>query len=80
MSANVLVQGPKIVELYTKWFEISARVTELSEAGHNAEAEQLMVRGLRDIKARIPGSRIEKPFANVLNLDFFLLDFLSVLL
>lgn len=42
MSANVLIQGPKIHELYTKWFGVSQQVNELKEQGKLAEASKLI--------------------------------------
>jgi hypothetical protein len=42
LSANVLVQGPTIIELYTKWFGISRQVRELKASGQVTAANQLM--------------------------------------
>lgn len=42
MSANVLIQGPKIVELYSQWFGVSQEVNSLKEQGKLAEAAKLM--------------------------------------
>jgi hypothetical protein len=40
-NANVLVQGPKIVELYRKWFTIGERADQLRRRGRDAEADEL---------------------------------------
>lgn len=42
MSANVLIQGPTIIEMYTKWFGISQEVRELQAQGRVAEANSLI--------------------------------------
>ncbi|MBY0370442.1 zinc-dependent metalloprotease [bacterium] len=42
LSANVLIQGPTIVALYTKWFEASTRAIALREAGDSFAADALM--------------------------------------
>lgn len=42
LSANVLVQGPTIVELYTKWFAESQKATELLNKGLAREANEVM--------------------------------------
>lgn len=41
MSANVLIQGPTIVEMYTKWFELSKDIRKLQRAGDLASAQRL---------------------------------------
>lgn len=42
MSANVLVQGPTIVKLYSDWFGVSQKAQELIAEGKNAEANKLI--------------------------------------
>lgn len=42
ISANVLIQGPKIIELYTKWYETSSQVRSLKEQGNVVAANKLM--------------------------------------
>lgn len=42
MSANVLVQGPTIIELYTKWFAESQKANELLNKGLAREANEVM--------------------------------------
>lgn len=42
LSANVLVQGPTIVKLYTEWFRVSAKVNELRSQNQMALATQLI--------------------------------------
>ncbi len=41
ISANVLIQGPTIVSLYTKWFEVSRQADKLEEEGKTQEANAL---------------------------------------
>lgn len=42
MSANVLVQGPTIVKLYTEWFGVSKKAQELIAQGKQTEANKIM--------------------------------------
>lgn len=42
MSANVLIQGPTIVKLYTEWFGVSQKASALIADGKNAEANKLI--------------------------------------
>lgn len=42
ISANVLIQGPTIVDLYTKWFGISQEVRNLEAKGLALEAKKLI--------------------------------------
>jgi hypothetical protein len=42
MSANVLIQGPTIVELYTEWFGVSQKAQELIAQGKSAEANRII--------------------------------------
>lgn len=42
MSANVLIQGPTIVKLYTKWFGVSKEAQSLIAEGKKAEANKLI--------------------------------------
>lgn len=42
LSANVLIQGPTIVGLYTKWFKLSEEARALKDQGRHQEAEQLI--------------------------------------
>lgn len=56
MSANVLIQGPTIVKLYTKWFGVSKEAQALIAEGKKAEANKLIkefeVSVSKDIDAR----------------------------
>lgn len=49
LSANVLIQGPKIVTGYKKWFDAFEKAKQLRERGLNSEAE----RAIRDVSAEI---------------------------
>ncbi len=42
MSANVLIQGPTIVKLYTEWFGVSQKASDLIAEGKTAEANKLI--------------------------------------
>lgn len=42
MSANVLIQGPTIVDLYKKWFGVSQEATQLMKNGLAKEANELI--------------------------------------
>lgn len=42
MSANVLIQGPTIVKLYTEWFGVSQKANDLIAQGRKAEADALV--------------------------------------
>jgi Met-zincin len=43
LSANVLIQGPKIIEMYTAWFKASEKAKTLLSNGLASEAHQVMV-------------------------------------
>lgn len=49
-QSNVLVQGPNIVEIYTKWFNMSHTVTNLRSMGKLAEAERVLKTGSNELK------------------------------
>ena len=42
MSANVLIQGPTIVKLYTQWFGVSQKAQDLIAQGKTNEANLLI--------------------------------------
>ncbi len=50
-SANILLQGPKIVEMYTKWFEVSASVRALIAQGREAEADAMAKKFVSSIQS-----------------------------
>ena len=39
LSSNVLIQGPRIVEIYKKWFQVSEQVQKLKAQGLETEAQ-----------------------------------------
>lgn len=41
-SANVLIQGPTIIDLYTKWFNVSQEVHDLKRNGLAKEANEMI--------------------------------------
>ncbi len=53
MSANVLIQGPNIVEMYTKWFELSKDIRALRSAGQVAEANSVIRKFSAEAKAKV---------------------------
>ena len=52
LSANVLIQGPKIVELYSKWFTASTQAIALRAADNPFAADALMRATVEEIQAR----------------------------
>ncbi len=65
-SANVLVQGPKIVELYTAWFEAAKKAEALEEQGLLAEAAAVLLQAKREIDAKLaaPTATVELKLGN----------------
>lgn len=41
-AANTLIQGPSVIDIYTKWFKVSGVVQALRAEGKNAEAAQVL--------------------------------------
>jgi hypothetical protein len=52
-SAQVLVQGPDIVNLYRDWFDVLAEADALRQAGEVVAAERILAEGQRRIRARL---------------------------
>ncbi|MCX6125702.1 MAG: zinc-dependent metalloprotease, partial [Proteobacteria bacterium] len=52
-SANVLVQGPTIVEIYKEWFRVSAAAQELVAENKTAEVDQLVLAARRSIITKL---------------------------
>lgn len=71
ISANVLIQGPTIVEMYKKWFELSQDVRALKRAGEVAAANKL-IREFNEESKSLIKKREEKKFSLTLgkNLAF----------
>lgn len=42
LSSNVLIQGPRILEIYQKWFKVSERVKSLKSQGLVTEAQKVI--------------------------------------
>jgi hypothetical protein len=61
-SANVLVQGPTIVTLYTKWFQANQKAQALRLAGNDAEAELLLKNTAQELRAPLV-DRVSPPLA-----------------
>lgn len=40
LSSNVLVQGPRIIEIYQKWFKVSEKIQELQSQGRDFLAQE----------------------------------------
>jgi len=50
--ANVLIQGPTIVELYTKWFKVNQTAASLRASGRNFEADNLLERTSMELRSK----------------------------
>ena len=62
LSANVLIQGPTIISLYTKWFELSKTARNLLADGRTHEANQIVASFNKEAKAELAG-RAQNKFA-----------------
>ena len=51
LSANVLIQGPKIIEMYKKWFEVSAAARRLLNQGLAYESRELLAQFNKEVLA-----------------------------
>lgn len=54
LSSNVLVQGPRIIEIYQKWFKVSEKIQELQSQGREFLAQEELKNFLlsREIETR----------------------------
>ncbi len=50
LSGNVLVQGPKIVTAYKKWFDVSEAARSLRSSGSHMEADRILLMTSRQIQ------------------------------
>lgn len=62
LSANVLIQGPSIVGIYTKWFDASTRANELRASGNDEAAEKVLAKAMREIRRSAPAAKVARPF------------------
>lgn len=62
VSANVLIQGPTIIEMYTKWFELSKQVRTLQGQGDVAAANKI-IKSFNAESKKIISDRTTKKFA-----------------
>ncbi len=53
MSANVLIQGPTIVKIYTEWFGVSKKAQELKAEGKTAQANLLIKNFEKKVSAEL---------------------------
>jgi hypothetical protein len=53
LSGNILIQGPSIIEIYSKWFETSKRIRELKTQGELYAANRLKAEFIRETKSKI---------------------------
>ena len=53
LSANVLIQGPTIISLYSRWFELSKTARNLLADGRNHEANEIVASFNKEAKAEI---------------------------
>lgn len=68
LSANVLIQGPMVVQIYSEWFNVNAQAMELKRGGRVQEAEALLARFRKSHPFR---DRLRKQFRlNLQDLDF----------
>lgn len=62
LSANVLIQGPTIISLYTKWFELSKTARSLIADGRTHEANAIVASFNKEAKSEI-ASRSQNKYA-----------------
>ena len=53
LSANVLVQGPTIISLYTKWFALSQTARKLMAEGRSSEANNIVAKFNKEASAEV---------------------------
>lgn len=53
LAGHVLIQGPKLLDLYGYWFGVQEEVAGLRAAGDVVAAEQVLVEGRREVQARL---------------------------
>jgi len=51
LSANVLIQGPTIMDLYTKWYHVNQAIQNLKAQGRTLEAQKLVLNFEREKQA-----------------------------
>jgi hypothetical protein len=54
LSANTLIQGPRIVELYTRWFALSKDIRQLEKQGNHTAAAKLQKQFIQQISKLTP--------------------------
>jgi hypothetical protein len=52
-QASVLVQGPTIVDIYSKWFQASEKAAQLSKEGRHDDAEKALIAVSKNIQERL---------------------------
>jgi hypothetical protein len=66
LSANILIQGPAVVAIYTKWFKVSKIARDLRAAGDTLAADRLLKKTgeeiVADLQAR-QGAQVALSFA-----------------
>lgn len=70
LSANVLVQGPTVVAIYTKWFKVSKVARELRAAGDSAAADRLLKTTGDEIMAGIEARQSQQVALSFAGLPF----------
>ncbi len=55
--ANVMIQGPAVVDLYTEWFNTNIQADRLRATGSSAAAEALLMETQSQLQARLEESR-----------------------
>lgn len=60
LSANVLIQGPMIIDLYTKWYEISKKAEALEAIDKAKEAMEILFKFNQDAKKTVASRKASK--------------------
>jgi hypothetical protein len=59
-SANVLIQGPTVVDIYTKWFKTTQKVNRLLLAGRDWEAEEALRDGTVALREELKSEEVPR--------------------
>ncbi len=57
-AGHVLVQGPKIIELYSQWYQVNKSAQNLMASGKTQEAETTLLEGSRRLSKSLPKSEL----------------------
>ncbi len=59
MSANVLIQGPTIIAMYTKWFKLSEDIRALRKAGQLTQANKIIKKFSQKSNAKLNSMKVK---------------------